>query len=398
MKICIYAHSFPPIIGGAQTYQLNLAHGLSKLGHTVLVVTGNVPNELKPKIQEYQTNIYGLVRIPGFREFSKLGTPPKSVLLDSYKAISSFDPDIIYSHGYAPCLAISLIRKALRGKHVFSYHSTPETEVKKVAGIWKGELDLELAFARFVMQNCDFDAYVACSQRYMDFAKNTLGLSSSKKAEVIYYGVDLEKFSCKLEVDRAIFGQKESDFVILCPVRLIERKGILDILEALAILKKSGALGNRKIKMLIPSSRLQTNKEYEVKVYDKVKELELEDNVIITMDRFTIKDMPNLYAASDVVVLPSYSEGLGIVLLEAMAMKKPVIATDIAGVTEVVKNNETGFVVPIKNPESLAMAITKVYLDRLLIENLTGNGYIFIQKNFDLSKQLKAIENLFFSL
>ena len=267
-----------------------------------------------------------------------------------------------------------------------------------MAGIWKGELDLELAFARFVMQNCDFDAYVACSQRYMDFAKNTLGLSSSKKAEVIYYGVDLEKFSCKLEVDRAIFGQKESDFVILCPVRLIERKGILDILEALAILKKSGALGNRKIKMLIPSSRLQTNKEYEVKVYDKVKELELEDNVIITMDRFTIKDMPNLYAASDVVVLPSYSEGLGIVLLEAMAMKKPVIATDIAGVTEVVKNNETGFVVPVKNPESLAMAITKVYLDRLLIENLTGNGYIFIQKNFDLSKQLKAIENLFFSL
>lgn len=390
MKICIYAHSFPPIIGGAQTYQYNLAIGLGKLGHEVLVLTGEIPDSLKLKVKDYTSPHFKVKRIPLFRESVKMKAPFRDVLIDSFTILKKFDPDIIYSNGYIPCLLISIIKDGLRAKHVFSYHSTPELDVNKLVGIWPGKLDFELSIARFIFNQGSFNAYLACSNNYLNTVKKNINLKI-KNAHRIYYGVDMKKFSFEIKVKREKYGFSDKDFIVLCPVRLIERKGILDILKAISILKKS--IPN--IKLLIPTSKLSTNNEFSQLVLKLIKDLKIENNVAIKVDEFTIDDMPKVYALSDMMVLPSYSEGLGIVLLEAMSMKKPVLATDIAGVNEVVKHNKTGLLVPIKSSKKLASSIKLLYKDKNLKDRLVQNAYAMIEKEFELYKQVKKVEELF---
>lgn len=390
MKICIYAHSFPPIIGGAQTYQYNLAVGLGKLGHEVLVLTGEIPDSLKSKIKDYRSPHFKIVRIPLFREAIKFKAPIRDLLMESFTILKKFDPDIIYSNGFTPCLLISMIKDSLRAKHVFSYHSTPEIDVNKLVGIWPGNLEFELSVARYIFKQKSFDAYLACSDNYLNTVKKNIDMKV-KNAHRIYYGVDMEKFFPEIIVTREKYGFSSKDFIVLCPVRFIERKGILDILKAISMLKKTIP----DIKLLIPTSKLSTNDEFSITVLKLIKDLKIEDNVVIKVDEFTIEDMPKVYALSDMMVLPSYSEGLGIVLLEAMSMKKSVLATDIPGVNEVVRNNKTGLLVPIKNPEKLASAIKLLYEDKKLKNRLIQNAYAMIKKEFELNKQVKKVEQLF---
>lgn len=390
MKICIYAHSFPPIIGGAQTYQYNLAIGLGKLGHEVLVLTGEIPNSLKLKIKKYTSPYFKIKRIRSFRESVKMRAPFGCLLIDSFSILKKFDPDIIYSNGYIPCLLISMIKDGLRARHIFSYHSTPELDVNKLVGIWSGNLDFELSIARFIFKKGFFDAYLACSNNYLNTVKKNID-AKVKNTHRIYYGIDMEKFSFEIKVNREKYGFSDKDFIVLCPVRLIERKGILDILKAISILKK--LIPN--IKLLIPTSKLSTNDKFNQLILRLIKDLKIESNVAIKVDKFTIDDMPKIYALSDMMVLPSYSEGLGIVLLEAMSMKKPVIATNIHGVNEVVKHNKTGLLIPIKSPQQLASSIKLLYEDKKLKDRLVQNAYVMIGKEFELNKQVKKVEELF---
>ena len=390
MKICIYAHSFPPIIGGAQTYQYNLAIGLGKLGHEVLVLTGEIPDSLKTRIKDYESPYFKVVRVSLFREAIKMKAPFRDLLINSFTILEKFDPDIVYSNGFIPCLLISMIKDSLRAKHIFSYHSTPELDVNKLVGIWPGNLDFELSIAKFIFKQGSFDAYLACSSNYLDTAKKNLNLRV-KNAHRIYYGVDMNKFSHEIKVSREKYGFTDKDFIVLCPVRFIERKGILDILKAISILKPD--IPN--IKLLIPTSKLSSTDEFIKLVLKLIKKLKIKNNVVIKSDVFLVEDMPKAYALSNMFVLPSYSEGLGIVLLEAMSMKKPVVATDIAGVNEVVKHNKTGLLVPIKSPKKLAEAMKIIYRDKKLTNHLIKNAYSAIKKEFELNKQVKKVEQFF---
>ncbi|MCE9585309.1 glycosyltransferase family 4 protein [Candidatus Nomurabacteria bacterium] len=390
MKICIYAHSFPPIIGGAQTYQYNLAIGLGKLGHEVLVLTGDIPDSLKLKIKDYKSSYFKVVRVPGFRESIKMKAPFRDLLIDSFNILKKFDPDIIYSNGFIPCLLISMIKDSLRAKHIFSYHSTPELDVNKLVGIWPGNLEFELSIAKFIFKQRSFDAYLACSNNYLNTVKNNVD-AKIKNAHRIYYGVDMKKFSFEIKVNREKYGFSDSDFIVLCPVRFIERKGILDILKAVSILKKE--IPN--IKLLIPTSKLSTNDKFAQSILMLIKKLKIENYVSIRADEFGIEDMPKVYALSDIMVFPSYSEGLGIISLESMSMKKPVVATNIAGINEVVIHNKTGMLVNIKSPKQIAESVKLIHDDKNLRDRLIKNAYSITEKEFELNKQVKKVEKLF---
>ena len=104
-----------------------------------------------------------------------------------------------------------MIKDSLRAKHVFSYHSTPELDVNKLVGIWPGNLDFELSIARFIFKQRSFDAYLACSDNYLDTVKKNLD-PKVKNAYRIYYGVDMQKFSFKLRVEREKYGFGNDDF------------------------------------------------------------------------------------------------------------------------------------------------------------------------------------------
>ena len=94
-------------------------------------------------------------------------------------------------------------------------------------------------------------------------------------------------------------------------------------------------------------------------------------------------DLASHIAAMDIVVLPSYREGFGNVLIEASAMKKPVIATDIVGCKDAVKPNETGLLVEPRNSLALKNALNKLLSDDHLREKLGQHGRKWVESEFD---------------
>lgn len=385
MRICLLTHSFPPVIGGAQTYQYYLAKLLSNFGHKVQVVTGETPSEYKNN-SGFSYKEFRVVQIKGLREAARLGIPYQTLLPEIYKAIAPFNPDIVYSHGYGLCLIYSLLQKSLKGKHVFTYHSTPIPEEQKLAGIFR-DFELEKSFTEFIFKYCPFDKYIANSKYYLENALAN-GLDKSKSS-LVYHGVDLNIFNEKVDTERDKYGYGPHDFVICCPVRFIERKGILDIIEALKLIK------SKHIKLLIPTSKLHTPEGFESRVFALIKKHWLNNQIKVIFDRISILEMPQIYALSDIVVLPSHVEGLGIVLLEALAMKKPVIGTDVPGINEIIKDKQTGLLAKAKNPIDLADKITRLAENPELAQKLAKRGNRMVKKKFDILRQVKKIEKIF---
>jgi glycosyltransferase involved in cell wall biosynthesis len=110
------------------------------------------------------------------------------------------------------------------------------------------------------------------------------------------------------------------------------------------------------------------------------------------------KDIPEILAVIDIFVLPSSSrEGLGISLLEAMAAEKPVVASDIGGIPEVVIDGETGFLVPPKNSHDLAGAIIELLKNPAKAALMGQQGRQRVKEKFTTQQMLENIDELYTS-
>jgi len=94
-------------------------------------------------------------------------------------------------------------------------------------------------------------------------------------------------------------------------------------------------------------------------------------------------DLPELYALMDVCVLPSYREGFGRALIEASAMRKPTVASDVRGCREAVQDRRTGLLVPLADVDALAAAIVALVTDRELAADLGTAGRELVLERFD---------------
>ncbi|MFX0205357.1 MAG: glycosyltransferase [Candidatus Hodarchaeota archaeon] len=112
---------------------------------------------------------------------------------------------------------------------------------------------------------------------------------------------------------------------------------------------------------------------------NKVREWSIENNVIFTGTR---KDIPKILSSIDIFVLPSLKEGLPMVLLEAMASKKPIIATRVGGVPKAIKNNESGILIESKDAVGLKKALINLLKDKDKAELLGTNAYKMAKNRF----------------
>jgi len=102
---------------------------------------------------------------------------------------------------------------------------------------------------------------------------------------------------------------------------------------------------------------------------------------------------PQTFNSLDVLVLSSDHEGLGSIIMDAMACRLPIVATRVGGIPEVIDHQKTGLLVPSQRPKSLAKAILKMYEDRELAHRLGQNGYNVVHKKFSSeSMASKAID------
>jgi len=108
-----------------------------------------------------------------------------------------------------------------------------------------------------------------------------------------------------------------------------------------------------------------------------------------------ITDVHPHYAAADVFVLPSHSEGSPNVLLEAMATNLPIVATDVGGVAEIVENNDSALLVPPNDPQAMAEAIERVLGDQDLARRLTTRSAALISSEFTPEKYVRALLKIY---
>jgi glycosyltransferase involved in cell wall biosynthesis len=143
---------------------------------------------------------------------------------------------------------------------------------------------------------------------------------------------------------------------------------------------------------VIAGDETQGEEGYRAYLVDLARELGVSDHVRFLP--FT-ENVAEFLAAIDVFVLPSYSETFGLVLIEAMAMQKPVVATSAGGVPEIVENGWDGILVPPRDEKALATAITLLLKNTTLRVSLSRHAREGAQKRFDASR---CVDQLVLSL
>lgn len=167
---------------------------------------------------------------------------------------------------------------------------------------------------------------------------------------------------------------------------LIKRKGIVDLLDAVKQMKDQGVFNFR---LLIAGSGLE---EQRLKEY--VKENKLQSYVRF-LGWITKEQKPELLQKSDVLVLPSYNEGLPIAILEAMSYALPIISTNVGSIAEAVKENVNGFLIEPGDVNALVCIMKKLTLDSELWIKESFMSRKICEKKFSEDELFKNFEKVY---
>jgi glycosyltransferase involved in cell wall biosynthesis len=221
------------------------------------------------------------------------------------------------------------------------------------------------------------DRVIAVSEKTREYYLNQHQIPK-EKVSIIYNGVDIEKFSPKIsgEQIKKKYSIGNSKLILAVSSGTV-LKGIVFVFLALKEIVKE-----------IPSVKLMVigiEDKYQEQMSSTINRLQIQKNVIL-VGRVPNSEMPQYYASSDVVVLPSLHENFPVVALEAISSGKPVIASRVGGIPELISNNENGILVSPGDIEQMVEA-----LFRLLENSSLGNrmGYVgrkMAEEEFDWKK------------
>ncbi len=229
------------------------------------------------------------------------------------------------------------------------------------------------------------DRIITLTQRGKD-EHVKFGISKADKFVSIYSGVELEKFinsNYDPAQARESLGIPPNGPVIGTITRLEPVKGNMYFIEAIPQVIKIFP----DLKVIITGDGAQKRA-----MENKIKELSLSRNVIL---RGATNDAPGALSALDIFVLPSLNEGMGRCLLEAMALSKPIIATDVGGVSEIVENGVNGILVPPKDPDALAQAIISLLGNKARADGMGKSGKGKLNRFFSAQAMVEKIEALY---
>lgn len=209
-------------------------------------------------------------------------------------------------------------------------------------------------------------------------------VAPQEKFLTIHDGIEIERFvNPRVNKTQAkACGYKELGIqgspVVISVARLVPIKGHKYLIDAASKVVES--FPDTKF-LLVGDGPLR------IELEQKAKSLGLAKNVFFLGDR---DDIPELLAISDVFALASLNEGMGIAIVEAMASGLPVVATNVGGIPDIVKNGVTGLLVPPKDSEILSIALLKLLKERKLAECMGKEG----KKRASLYSVEKMVEKI----
>ena len=291
-----------------------------------------------------------------------------------------YKPYLVHNFTIKPCIYGSLIARILNCKIIINH----------ITGLGPSLLSSRLKIKilnkilnpiyRFSFNNknivnifhnsSDRDTFI---QRNLTVLDNTFIIKGS--------GVDIKYFYQKKLNEK--FNNK---IHILFPARIIKQKGIIELLKACKELWSQNYQFTLNIVGEIDKHNKSSLKE------SNINELFNNSNI-----KFLGKsdNMLEVYKNTDIVVLPSWREGLSKALLESAAMSLPIITTDVPGCRDVIKNNYSGILVPLKDIKKLKSAIKNLIDNPKLAKQYGKNARKVIEKDFEVSYINNKILNIY---
>ncbi len=208
----------------------------------------------------------------------------------------------------------------------------------------------------------------------------------ASKVLVIHSGIDFSVFE-RLKVDavkkRAELCLKPEDLVVGMIGRLESIKGFEYFIDSAAIISRQ-----------IPQTRFLVVGEGSLhdKLAARVRDLNMGDKVLFTGWR---EDIPDILSVLDVLALASLNEAVGRVLLEAGAVGKPVVATEVGGVPEIIRNNETGILVPPGDPAAMAQAVIALLKDEAKRLEMGRCAKEWVKNNFTDRSMVERLDEIY---
>lgn len=363
-------------VGGPAIQAINLSAKLDNSYSTTLVVGAVGENEGSFEWLAAEQEV-ALTRMPSLgREISPL--KDTRTLVELVRLLRRLRPVIVHTHtakaGFVGRMAAWLARVPVTVHtfhgHVFhSYFGSSKSR-------------LFVAIERFLARRTT--RIIAISERQKDELLQ-YGVGKPDQVDIVPLGFDLEPFSRSTgrEAVRAQLGLPEDCPVVGIVARLTAVKNIRFFLEVASAIRA----GHPSVRFLVVGDG-----ELREELNEEARGLGLAQVVHFTGWK---KDVAPIYQAMDVVVLTSDNEGTPVSLIEAMASARPVVATDVGGVRDVVQSEATGFVVPKGDLSGFAGAVSFLLEDDELRTRLGARGREEALSRFGLDRLVSDIEALY---
>lgn len=224
------------------------------------------------------------------------------------------------------------------------------------------------------------DRYIAISEAIRGVLIND-GIDAAN-IETVHSGIDLSRFNGIGEADgaavRAEIGLDPRAPVVGCVAHFAWHKGLEYLVDAVPLVARE-----------IPEARfvIVGSGKLENEIKERAEEKGALDRIVFAGFR---ADVPRCLAAFDVFVMPSVMEGLCTSILDALAMRKPVVGSEVGGIPEILENEVTGLLAPPRDPEALAGALVRMVREPDLARRLAEQGREKVEKKFSVDSMVEG--------
>ncbi|RIO10862.1 glycosyltransferase family 1 protein [Mammaliicoccus sciuri] len=361
----------------------NFLNPLNKMtkekGHEVHCVCSKGPYE-----EEIKSNGYYFHNISIDREIN-LVKNIKSIMMMA-KLFKILKPDIVHVH--TPVAAVlgriaakvAKVPTVIYSAHGFYFHEG--MSIKKYKIFFYIEKYIGRYFTDYIFTQSEEDFEVAKVNNFLKNKNNYVHISNGIDIDNKF---NVDKFSESINIDlRNKYNVQENDIVVSFIGRLVKEKGIIDLLES------NNYLRSKNVKFLIIGSLPQGERDKEtLKLLEKYKN---NKNIIFTGQ---VTNVNELLYMSDIFCLPSYREGMPRSIIEAMAMKNAVIATNIRGSREEIIHGKTGYLCNTNSSKEIASCIDILVENKDKMNEFKENGLDRARRLYDENKVIEKQLNVF---
>lgn len=376
MRILVFSPYYPPHVGGLEAHAKELNDELCQKGFTVEVFTPQLPQSSDA---EERAGLVAITRFPAFEIIPNYPLP-KLWLPAFWQMLAAFrktKPDIIISHTRFFITSLMAL-VAAKVKKVPWVHIEHGSDFVHLNSVFFRKIALFFDHTLGVMVLKSASKIVAVSHASASFIKKISGQDSL----VIYRGFNsdyLKAFTQKAK------PQTEGKNVVRIAYigRLIDGKGVFDLLRAIERLKHQGVhcfiVGDGPLRGAIESF---------------IQENSLEQLVTLT-GYLPSHEAMEVVVTSDIVVNPSYTEGLPTVVIEAGLLGKAIVASDVGGTGEIVTNGVNGFLFKPADVESLVSKLEMLIGDPELRNRMGIAAKAYNEEKFNWNRGIKKFIELF---